>query len=129
MKRIINRIISCLLLLVFVTANLALAQTTSGSIAGSITDPNKASIANASVKISDDAKGFSLTAVTDSEARFVFPQLPPSPYKLSVEAPGFKKLERTAIVLAANDKLPLGDLNVEVGATSETVTVTAGSTQ
>ena len=124
-----QRIISCLLLLVFVSANVAFAQTTSGSIAGSITDPNKAAIANATVKIMDEAKGFTLTAETDSEGRFVFPQLPPSTYKLTAEAPGFKKLERTEIVLAANDKLTLGDLTVEVGATSETVTVVAGATQ
>ncbi len=124
-----QRIISCLLLLVFVTANVAFAQTTSGSIAGSITDPNKAAIANATVKIMDEAKGFTLTAATDSEGRFVFPQLPPSTYKLTAEAPGFKKLERTDIVLAANDRLTLSDLTVEVGATSETVTVVAGATQ
>jgi hypothetical protein len=124
-----QRIISCLLLLVFVTANVAFAQTTSGSIAGSITDPSKAAIANATVKIMDEAKGFTLTAETDSEGRFVFPQLPPSTYKLTAEAPGFKKLERTDIVLAANDKLTLGDLTVEVGATSETVTIVAGATQ
>src|ERR1051325_10497150 len=124
-----QRIISCLLLLVLVGASPALAQTTSGSIAGSITDPNKAAIANATVKITDEAKGFSLTAVTDSEGRFVFPQVPPSTYKLTAEAPGFKKMERPGIVLVANDKLTLGDLPVEVGATSETVTVTAGTTQ
>src|SRR5688572_29656043 len=124
-----QRIISCLLLLVFVTANVAFAQTTSGSIAGSITDPNKATIANATIKVIDEAKGFTLTAVTDSEGRFVFPQLPPSTYKLTAEAAGFKKLERTDIVLAANDRLTLSDLTVEVGATSEVVTVVAGATE
>src|SRR5262249_16115424 len=49
-------------------------------------------------------------------------------YKMSVEAPGFKKLERTGILLVANDKLTLGDIVVQVGATSETVTITAEAT-
>jgi hypothetical protein len=124
-----KRNISGVLLLVLVLAQFVFAQTTSGSLAGSVTDPNKATLANATVKITDQAKGFSLTAVSDTEGRFVFPQVPPGTYTLSVEAPGFKKLERTNILLVANDKLSLGDLAVEVGATSETVTVTAGSTQ
>ncbi|MBL8208803.1 MAG: carboxypeptidase regulatory-like domain-containing protein, partial [Blastocatellia bacterium] len=65
---------------------------------------------------------------TDKEGRFVFPTLPPGTYKLSIEAGGFKRLERTGIVLVANDKLTLGDLGLEVGAASETVTVTAEAT-
>src|SRR5262245_23875368 len=48
--------------------------------------------------------------------------------KLSVEASGFKKFERTGILLVANDKLTLGDLAMQVGATNETVTVTAEAT-
>jgi hypothetical protein len=105
------------------------AQTTSGSIAGNVTDPNQAAISNATVKVTDEAKGFSLTATTDSEGRFVFPQVPPGTYKLTIEATGFKKLERTGILLVANDKLTLGDITIQVGATSETVTITAEATQ
>ncbi len=124
-----QRLMSCFLLLLLVTAHSVPAQTTSGSIAGSITDPNQATISNATIKIVDEAKGFTLTAATDSDGRFVFPQVPPGTYKLTVEAAGFKKLERTEIVLVANDKLALGDLTVEVGTTTETVTVVAGATQ
>jgi hypothetical protein len=124
-----SRKLLLLLLLTLLFPRVSFAQTTSGSIAGSVTDPNKATIANATVKVTDEAKGFTLTAVTDSEGRFVFPQVPPSTYKLTVEATGFKKLERSDLLLVANDKLTLGDMIVEVGATSETVTIIAGATQ
>jgi hypothetical protein len=127
MRRIIG--FCSLFILSFALASVAAAQTTSGSIAGNIADTNQAAISGAKVKIIDESKGFSLSGVTDSEGRFVFPQVPPGTYKLSVEASGFKKLERTGIVLVANDKLTLGDITVQVGATSETVTITAEATQ
>ncbi|MCI0391475.1 MAG: TonB-dependent receptor [Acidobacteria bacterium] len=127
MQRIIR--LSYLFILALALASVAVAQTTSGSIAGSVMDPNQATIANATVKITDETKGFALTATTDNEGRFVFPQVPPGTYKLFVEATGFKKLERTGILLVANDKLTLGDITVQVGAPSETVTVIAEATQ
>src|SRR5215510_14908193 len=103
MQRIIR--FSSLFILVLTLTLVAAAQTTSGSIAGTITDPNQAAISNATVKISDESKSFTLSATTDVEGRFVFPQVPPGTYKMSVESSGFKKLERTGILLVANDKL------------------------
>src|SRR5262249_49559758 len=126
MQRIIR--FSSLFILAFTLTFAAAAQTTSGSIAGTITDPNQAAVSNATIKINDESKSFTLSATTDGEGRFVFPQVPPGKYKMSVEASGFKKLERTGILLVANDKLTLGDIVVQVGATSETVTVTAEAT-
>jgi len=126
MQRIIR--FSCFFILMLALASVAVAQTTSGSIAGTVNDPNGAAIGGATVKLSDESKAFALTASTDGEGRFVFPQVPPATYKLTVEASGFKKLERTGILLVANDKLTLGDLVAQVGATNETVTVTAEAT-
>ncbi|HEU4389334.1 MAG TPA: carboxypeptidase regulatory-like domain-containing protein [Blastocatellia bacterium] len=118
-----------LLLLSLLLPPATTAQTTSGSISGSVTDAQQAAIANATVTITDEAKGFSQTTKTDSEGRFVFPQLTPGKYVISAEASGFKKLQKTDVNLVANDKLTLGELQLETGTTNEVVTVTAAATQ
>jgi hypothetical protein len=106
-----------------------LAQTTSGSIAGNVADSQQGAVSGATIKINDETKAFTLTTTSDKEGRFSFPQLPPGTYTLTVEAGGFKRTQRTGIVLVANDKLALSDLTLEVGGTNETVTVTAEATQ
>jgi hypothetical protein len=118
----------CLILVVLALAAATNAQTTSGSITGSVADPQQSAVAGATVSVTEEAKSLTLTATTDKEGRFVFPQVPPGTYKLTIEAGGFKKMERTGLLLVANDKLALGDLTLEVGQASETVTVTAEAT-
>ena len=102
--------LSCFLILVLLLPSFGVAQTTSGSISGSVIDQQQAAITSATVTVADETKGFSLTATTDKEGRFVFPQVPPGTYTLSVDAKGFKKLQRSGIALVANDKLALGEL-------------------
>src|SRR5262249_14904727 len=110
------------------TALPAPAQTTSGSIAGTVNDAQQAAVPGASVTVADATKSFSQTTRTDREGRFVFPTLPPSTYTLDIEAAGFKRLQHTGVGLLANDKRTLGDLTLEVGVANETVTVTAEAT-
>lgn len=116
-------------LLVVLCTGTVLAQTTSGSIAGNVVDSQQAAVANATITITDEARAFSQTVTADSSGRFVFPTLSPSTYKLTIEAQGFKKAERTGLLLVANDKLTLGDVALEVGGANETVTITAEATQ
>ena len=105
------------------------AQTSSGSIAGSVLDAQGAAVGNAAVIATDQAKRVSSRATTDAQGHFAFPQLQPSNYTITVEAPGFKKLERRDQVLNANDKLAVGDLTLEVGAVDQTIEVQAQSVE
>src|SRR6266536_3437333 len=83
-------------------------QTTSGSIAGGVVDQQQSAVPGATIRIKDDAKGFTQSTVTDRDGRFVFPQLSPGTYTLTIESKGFKRTERTNLLLVANDKLALG---------------------
>jgi hypothetical protein len=101
------------------------SQTSSGSIAGSVRDAQDAATANATVTIAEQQRKTTYTAKTDAEGRFVFPQLLPGIYSISVEAPGFKKVERKDIALLANDKISVGNITLQIGGISETVVVSA----
>ena len=57
-------------------------------------------------------QGNAMTAVTDDGGRFVFPIVRPDTYTLQVTLQGFKTLERTNVVVSANDRLAIGALTL-----------------
>src|SRR5258705_7966875 len=121
------RILSIFVLIFVLCIGVVLAQTTSGSITGNVVDVQRSAIANATVTITDVNKGFTQTATTDEQGRFVFPQVPPGTFDVVIQVTGFKKQERK-VALVSNDKLSLGNMVLEVGAVTETVEVTAEAT-
>lgn len=123
------KFLAALVVLSFALVLMAPAQTTSGSIAGSVVDAQQAAVPAAAVTISERSKAISLVTKTDGEGRFVFPQLPPGKYDITVESPGFKKLERKDVELLANDKITIGVITLDVGTVSESVEVEAQAVQ
>ncbi len=99
-----------------------------GSIAGRITDPGGASVANAKVTALQVGTGFSRTALSDSEGLFVIPSLQPATYNLSVEANGFSTSRESGIVLLADQTLTV-NFGLKLGMTTEVVTVTSNAVQ
>ena len=109
-------------LAVFVTQVAVQAQTT-GSLAGTITDQQKAVVAGATVTLNAAVAGAERTAVTDSEGAFNFQALMPGTYTISVEAAGFKKSVARDITINVGLASAV-TLELEVGLAGETVTVT-----
>ena len=62
---------------------------------------------------------------TNTTGEFVLPNVPPDTYTLEINQKGFKMLKRTGIAVSPGDRVGLGTLTLEVGGTTETVTVTA----
>src|SRR5579883_1931555 len=105
------------------------AQLTLGTIAGSIRDSQGAAIAGAVVSLVSETRGTKLpNATSEMSGEFVFPNVPPDNYTLEISHSGFKTFRRTAIEVSPGDRVGLGTLTIEVGATSEAVTVTAEAT-
>ena len=112
-------------IMVAVFAPVALrAQEARGKITGTVVDANKAAVPGASVKITDAARGTTVTLTTNDDGFFQAPYLIPGTYQVGVEAAGFKKYFQEGVVLQINETRDL-DIALEVGGTEETVTVTA----
>jgi hypothetical protein len=105
----------------------AIGQVTSGTIYGTVKDPSGAVMADATVTVNDASTGVTRTVSTDESGGFVVPNLPPGTYAITVNATGFKKIDKTGVVLSAADHLGVGDFVLAVGAATEVVTVTADS--
>ena len=105
------------------------AQTTSASVSGSIQDSQAGVLPGVTVTLTSRTQGNVLTAVTDEGGRFVFPIVRPDTYSLKVTLQGFKTLEKTNVVVNANDKLSAGILQMEVGSMTEEVSDSARVTE
>jgi Carboxypeptidase regulatory-like domain/TonB dependent receptor/TonB-dependent Receptor Plug Domain len=101
------------------------AQTTSASVSGSIQDSSGGVLPGVTVTMTSTTQGNALTAVTDAGGRFVFPIVRPDTYKLQATLAGFKTMERTNLVVNANDRLSTGALTMDIGTLSEEVSVSS----
>jgi hypothetical protein len=96
-----------------------------GTITGTVVDPSGAAVPGAQVEARDLETLFITSAETNGDGIFSIPFLVPGNYRVSVTAKGFKQSVRDNLELHAGDKLQV-DLKVEIGATTEAVTVSAG---
>jgi hypothetical protein len=104
------------------------AQTSTSSLSGTVTDSTGAVIPGATVTITQELTGVSQTQSTTEAGLYSFPSIPVGPYTVSVEMRGFKKTKRTNNTLVVNTPLTV-DVALELGETSETVTVEASAEQ
>src|SRR5215469_18246886 len=106
-------------------ATVSFAQNINGSITGRVIDQQRALIPSATVTATEATQQTSVMSITNEQGAFVLAGLRPGTYNIRVEAPGFKRLDRTSIALNADEKLAIADLVMEVGALSESVEVSA----
>ncbi|MEO8735515.1 MAG: carboxypeptidase-like regulatory domain-containing protein, partial [Edaphobacter sp.] len=116
-----------LLLAMCLYPSLALSQSTSATISGGVTDPSGGLILGADVEIANDATGVVYPARTNTSGMYLVPILPPGHYHVQVSKPGFKTIIKADVVLNVESAVAL-NFTLPVGATSESVTVDAGST-
>src|SRR5581483_4544246 len=104
----------------------ATAQDIRGKISGTVTDPQATTVSDAVVVVTNTDTNVATTLATNSNGFYEAPLLPPGPYSVSVQAPGFKKAVRPNLVLAMTGSLRI-DIQLEVGAVSDSITISAES--
>lgn len=101
-----------------------LAQEFRSSISGIVTDPQGASVPAATVSATQNETGGKSGTVSSADGQYTLPLLRPGTYTITAQAPGFKRFMQQGFAVGTNERLRL-DVKLELGGTSETVTVSA----
>jgi len=118
-----------LLLCLLLSATTLRAQDVTGSITGTVKDSSGAVVSGATVALTNLDRGQVIrTLKTNADGFYTATQLPLGTYTVNVDAPGFKRASVENIVVHVNDALTINP-SLTIGASNETVTVTADALQ
>lgn len=113
-----------LLAMCFLSIPLAIwSQGSQGTISGAIQDQTGGAIADATVVVTDVARGVTRSIITDSTGQYVAPSLNPGTYTVRVEAKGFRTVERSNVPVEVGQTIRI-DIVLQPGEQTQTVTVT-----
>lgn len=115
-----------LLPLLVILAASAPAQISKGNLTGIVTDPSGSAVPKATLRLVDTDTGAERTEQTDSSGIYRFMTLDAGSYRVEVESGGFKKFIREGIQLQVDETTTV-DIQLVIGQSSESVTVTAES--
>jgi hypothetical protein len=106
--------------------SLALSQTSTGTLTGTITDSTGARLPNVNLKLTSEATAVALTAVSNTNGEYTFPLLPSGRYTLSAESKGFQSLAQKGITieLARVSRL---DFVLTLGTVAESIDVSSSA--
>lgn len=115
---------SCLL--IAAGTNFISAQATAtAELRGNVKDPSGATVAGATVTVTDNSKGTTRTVTSDADGNYVILSLPPSTYTVKIDASGFASKTVNNVLLEVGQKLAL-DVDLTVGDVGAVVDVAAG---
>src|SRR6204780_7953 len=100
------------------------AQSTFGSISGTVADASGAAVPDSQVTLTSSATGAKQNYTTGGDGLYSFVNLNPGEYRLDVEKAGFKHTKRDSVVVQVQQAVRI-DASMEVGAVNQTVEVTA----
>lgn len=111
-----------------VTAALAQTQSTAADLVGTVTDPNGAVVAGATVTAKSNATGITRTVTSGADGSYQIIGLPPGDYEITTEAATFKKVVITPVKLTVGQRAELG-IKLEIGGQDIVVTVPGDSVE
>ena len=118
-----SRALAAALLLLF-SASVIIAQTATGEVNGTITDPNGGAIPGAVVKLINQATKIETEAKANDQGYFTIINVKPGSYVLRIEQQNFKGLQTAPFSVGVSETISQS-LQLTLGEVSETVEVTA----
>ena len=115
------------LLALFIFSTALLAQSGRGVVTGTVTDPLKSVVPNASLTLTETATGAVRTSTANQAGIYYFGSMPVGPYHLTVEAPGFSTWE-TDFIVEAGQTVTV-DPSITVGSVQSKVDVVDAASQ
>jgi hypothetical protein len=119
-----NALLGFLLLIMVNCCNLAAQSGTSSAISGAVVDATGASLPNAKVEATEINTGAVRKETTSSDGRFLFSQVNPGTYSVTVRAGGFAKQTSQPVAVEVGHTVTL-NMTLALSATTQTVEVTA----
>src|SRR5437588_3824323 len=107
----------------FVFSAIAVAQVTTGTISGTVTDSTGAVLPGVTVTLTAIEKGISRTVVTDEGGRYRAAELALGSYQIATALPGFQSVTRSGITLTVGREAVV-DFALQVGALADKIEVT-----
>ena len=104
----------------------ALAQVNTSTLDGLVTDPQGAFVPNVEIVVTNTLTTQTFKTVTDGKGHWAVPSLSTATYSITATAPGFKTVTKAGIKMDAGIPATV-NLQLEVGAVSETVEVTGAA--
>jgi hypothetical protein len=112
--------------MVLFTGTAVWAQLDTGSISGTIVDPEGKVVAGAAVSISAEATGANYSTTSSSTGFYTFPSVRTGVYQMRITASGFKSALYSNVIVSVGSSTSR-DVQLAVGTASENVTVIAGT--
>ncbi len=112
------------LLIIFCGTVPLTAQSTFGTILGSVKDPGGSVIVGVKVTVTNEGTGIAQSTVSDGSGNYEITHLNPGPYTVTAEFPGFQRSVNQHVNLETGRLLRL-DISMLVGQITDTVTVEA----
>jgi len=110
------------LLLCCATLPMVAQTTTLGTVSGTVTDPTNAVVPDATVTLTDTSTGQARTTTTNTAGRYIFINLNPGTYNLSITKQGFAKLSVPSVVVQVG-QVSTNNVSLKVGSESQTIEV------
>lgn len=124
MDRFFLRYLSLIVSILATISGVATAQTITGTVRGTITDPSGAVVAGAQIVATNTDTGVSTSTVSDQNGFYNIQFLPIGPYKVTATASGFATSSVGPISLQI-DQIAKIDIKLQVGQATTSVSVAA----